>query len=487
MQLYVLEKLLGDNSFSGRASELARFNGLLTKKIASLAVVRGRRRVGKSRLITEFAKNKTFLAFSGLAPEERITAQRQRDEFAIQLSQQTGLPEVSLDDWSKLFLLLADKIKTGRVVVLFDEITWMAHGDASFLPKLKNAWDLHFKKNSKLILVLCGSVSAWIEKNIINSTGFFGRIALEMVVKELPITKCSSMLDNLGFRRSPYEKQVYLNIVGGVPWYLELIDPKLSAEDNIKQLCFAERGMLVNEYQRIFNDLFGHRSVIYQNIVAALTQKALDYTSLSKKIDYPKGSSLLDYIYELKEAGYVQSFNAWDLKSGQLSALNKYRLSDNYLRFYLKYMLPKLESIKAGRLKNIELQQLPGWKTILGLQFENTVLNNRELILQRLNINPSDVLNDGPYFQNKTTRQTGCQIDYMIQTRAKTLFVCEVKFFINSVGTRVITEMEEKLKALSLPRGVSVVPVLIYFGELDEKVVERDYFYQCVNLADFFD
>jgi hypothetical protein len=47
-----------------------------------------------------------------------------------------------------------------------------------FLGKLKNAWDLEFKKNPKLILVLCGSVSTWIEQNIIKNTGFFGRISL---------------------------------------------------------------------------------------------------------------------------------------------------------------------------------------------------------------------------------------------------------------------------------------------------------------------
>ncbi len=168
---------MGKIQFIGRQAESSRLNELTKKKTASLVVIRGRRRIGKSRLAKEFGMQHHFLQFSGLSPESNITAQDQRDEFAQLLAQQTSLPEIKTDDWSKLFLLLHEKTKSNRVVILFDEITWMAHDDATFLAKLKNAWDLYFSFNPKLILILCGSVSAWIEKNIMSSSGFFGRIS----------------------------------------------------------------------------------------------------------------------------------------------------------------------------------------------------------------------------------------------------------------------------------------------------------------------
>ncbi len=158
--------------FIGREYELNKLKGLLNKKTASLVVIRGRRRIGKSRLVAEFAQSLPSYSFSGLAPEPGVTAQDQRNEFALQFSHQTGLPDITLNDWSKLFILLADKVKTGRVILFFDEITWMAQGDPAFLSKLKNAWDLYFSQNPQLILILCGSVSAWIEKNIMHRTGF---------------------------------------------------------------------------------------------------------------------------------------------------------------------------------------------------------------------------------------------------------------------------------------------------------------------------
>ena len=154
--------------FIGRKHELDILHKLFQRKVASLVVMQGRRRIGKSRLIEEFAKNYVFFQFSGLPPTPRTTLESEHREFARQLSIQTGLPEIYADDWSKLFILLSDKAQSGRIVILFDEISWMGSKDPDFLGKLKNAWDLYLKKNPELMLVLCGSVSSWIEKNILS-------------------------------------------------------------------------------------------------------------------------------------------------------------------------------------------------------------------------------------------------------------------------------------------------------------------------------
>lgn len=476
-----------DEKFIGREYELSRLKGLLDKKTASLVVIRGRRRIGKSRLAAEFARPYLFYSFAGLAPEPEVTAQDQRNEFAIQLSQQTGLPEVKLDDWSKLFALLANQVKTGRVIVLFDEITWMAQGDATFLSKLKNAWDLHFSKNSKLILILCGSVSAWIEKNIMQSTGYIGRVSLELVIKELSLFHSNQLLESLGFRHSAYEKMLYLSLTGCIPWYLEQINPKLSAENNIRNLCFEPNALMLKEYKRVFYDLFGKREDIYQKITAALAEKILDYASLAEEINYPTGSALSRYLDELECSGYIKKHYTWKIVTGKKSRLFRYRLSDNYLRFYFKFILPKIYEIDEGKYINIVLESLPGWKSVLGLQFENLVLNNRDLILKSLNINPEEIVADDPYFQRSTIQHKGCQIDYLIQTKTKTLYACEIKFTKKTNSLEIINQMKEKMIALSLPRGFSVVPVLIHFSDDDINEAMQEYFYKIIHVGKFFD
>lgn len=470
--------------FIGRKKELKALNKLLNKVTASLVVIKGRRRIGKSRLIEVFAKDKLFCSFSALAPTKETTAQSQRDEFARQLAAQFGLPGIKSDDWGTLFTLLANQTKSGPVIILIDEITWMGSEDPDFLGKLKIVWDLHFKNNPELILILCGSVSAWIEKNIINSTGFFGRISLKLNLKELSLPECNQLLEAVHFKRSAFEKLMYLSLTGGIPWYIELVDSKSSAEQNIRSLCFKSTGILVEEFDHIFHDLFGRRSGIYKKIVEFLAKGTAEYTAIANGIKYPSGGPLSDYIEELIQSGYISNFCVWDFKSGEETSLCKYRLSDNYLYFYFKYIAPHLRKIMKEQFEDINWTGLPGFETIMGLQFEKLVLNNRPLIHKRLNILPTDIVSDDPYFQNETTKQKACQIDYLIQTRSKTLMVCEIKFSRNEITTKVIGEMQEKLHRLKVPKGFSCCPILICVGGVHSAVVESEFFYDIIHFED---
>src|SRR5260221_14568122 len=80
-------------------------------------------------------------------------------------------------DWSDAFWAVGERVQSGKVLLFFDEISWMGSKDPTFLGKIKNLWDLQLKKNDHLIFIVCGSASAWIEKNILSGTGFVGRIS----------------------------------------------------------------------------------------------------------------------------------------------------------------------------------------------------------------------------------------------------------------------------------------------------------------------
>lgn len=211
--------------FIGRKEELKRLRQLFDKNAASLIVIQGRRRIGKSRLVEEFAKDYTYYQFTGLFPNPNTTEQSQRNEFSRQLSIQTGLPEVYADDWSKLFILLNAKIKQGKIVLLFDEISWMGSKDSDFLGKLKNAWDIYFKKNQSLILILCGSASAWIEKNILSSTRFVGRISSRLTLEELSISESNQFWAGAASHISAYEKLKILSVTGAYQDILRKLKP----------------------------------------------------------------------------------------------------------------------------------------------------------------------------------------------------------------------------------------------------------------------
>ncbi len=467
--------------FIGRKKELESLEKLLKKKQASLVVIKGRRRIGKTRLAEEFRKSFPKAVFiTGLPPEKKTTAQMQRDDFAAQLTRELGIRGIKTEDWGDLFWHLAQAMEKGRVLITLDEINWMGSKDPTFLGKLKSAWDLHFKKNPKLIMILSGSMSAWIERNILGSTGFMGRPSLEITLKELPLSVCNKFWQVHANQVSAYEKFKILAVTGGVPRYLEEIDPSISAEQNLLNLAFSEGGVLFNEFDRIFSDLFSNRSQIYQSIVEKLANGSADFNQLCKALGYERGGVLSNYLNDLVETGYLARDYTWSLKTGVQSKLSHYRLCDNYLRFYVKYILPNKNQIKKGR---VELP--PAWHSIMGIQFENLVLNNFNELDTLLEINPEQIVFDNPFFQRKTAEQRGCQIDYLIQDKFNTLYVCEIKFSKDKIASDVIDEVKNKINRIKVPRNFSIRPVLIVVNGVTDAVIESDYFVKIINFDQF--
>ena len=471
--------------FVGREDELQQLKALFKKKSASFVVVKGRRRIGKSRLLDELSKDKKTYKITGLPPQEKTTKQSQLDNFAKQLSLATGLPEIKIDDWSKMFALLARESKAGQVLIVLDEISWIGSKDPDFLGKLKNAWDDQLKKNPNLILVVCGSVSMWIDDNILNSKAFYGRITWTLELKPLPIHDCNRLLESQGFRGSVYEKLKLLSVTGGVPWYLELMQGNFSADDNIQRQCFSKEGALFGEFDKIFYDIFGKQDKMYKAIVKVLVQGAATYKSIAEKTKYKSSGRLTKYLTDLEKAGFISKDTTWSIKSGHEGKISYYRLSDNYLRFYLKYVLPKYKLISKGQYKKHSLASMSNWDTVIGLQFENLVLGNREKITDYLNIKPEDIIVDNPYVQRQSSTQQGCQIDYLIQTKSKNLYVCEVKFSREKINSKVISSLETKIDRLKAPRGFAVLPVLIHISGISSHIDESDYFYSIIDFSEF--
>jgi len=154
------------------------------------------------------------------------------------------------------------------------------------------------------------------------------------------------------------------------------------------------------------------------------------------------------------------------------------------LRFFLKYIEPNRSKIEKGFFREIHLSSFPGWSSLMGLQIENLVLNNRLIILEQLKIPPDIVINDGVYFQHKTLRNPGCQIDYLIQTKLSELYVVEVKFHKAALDSSVISEVRDKIKRLVQPKNFSIRPVLIHVNGISEAVEESDYFIKIIDLTE---
>lgn len=454
--------------FIGRAKELEALRRLKRKKSASLVCLLGRRRIGKSALIQEFGEEfDRFVEIQGLGPSEFSSNQDQLNHFSYALSEIFNIKKPHFEDWTEAFSELAQLTQKMKTLILLDEISWMGKHDNLFAAKIKSAWDTKWKKNPNLILVLCGSVSAWIEENILKNTAFEGRISLEINLKELSLSDINKFWIDRHYHMGALEKMIVLSVTGGVPKYLEEVLRTSSASENIVQLCFNTNGFLYNEFDKIFKEIFQRRSSTLDKIVRACLLNKFSPTQLAKKLKMDQNSDFTEALHILEISGFLSRDYYFKPDSGMASKLSHLRINDNYLRFYLKMIEPLKMKIEKGGKKIHHLHDLKGFESLMGLQFENLILANRFLIHEKLFVNDSQIISSAPYIQKKTSQtRGGCQIDLLIHTQLDVFFLCEFKCQ-KTISTHVIKDVKKKIDFLKIPKRSALKPVLIYLGDLD--------------------
>ena len=107
------------------------------------------------------------------------------------------------------------------------------------------------------------------------------------------------------------------------------------------------------------------------------------------------------------------------------------------------------------------------------------------MIHNALGIYHQDIIAHNPYRQRATKSQSGCQIDYLIQTRFNTLYVCEIKYSKDAIQKTVIDEVQQKIKALAVTRNFSIRPVLIHCNSVSEAIEESGFFAKIIDFSQF--
>lgn len=470
--------------FLGREQELRSLGELLEKQTASLVACRGRRRIGKSTLFKEFARREKlrFIMIEGLGPRKGQTDADQLRNFGERLMAQTkGRSRRLPTTWMEAFQELGERIpRKERTLVLLDEISWMGRHNPDFPGLLKNGWDDYLKQHNNLILAVCGSVSAWIRKNLLDSATFGGRFSRDIVLKELPLNLCARFW---GPRRDDLQSRDLidvLSVTGGVPRYLEEINPALSASENVRRMCFAPDGPLFKDFSAVFSEVFGENAKVKGDILRTLTGKSLTLCEISEALGVQRGGSLTENLDELAEAGFIAKDTVLNPKTWKRSRAVRYRLCDNYARFYLKYIEPSIDEIKDGKFEFEQISELKNWQTIMGLAFENLVLNHVLDFKESLHLAGAQIRAAAPFYK---PGKDGVQIDLLIQTD-EAMYIVEVKRR-KTIDAGIIDDVKKKLRAIRKPRGVSIRKGVIYEGELSPAVRRSGYFDALVNIESF--
>jgi len=427
--------------FVGRISELETLRTKDRLGRARLIAIYGRRRIGKTSLIEKAFENETIWKFEGL---EGASSKKQLHHFLFLLSKYSEDPSVSSISsgmgWEEALSLLAQKAKGRKLVIFFDEFQWMASMRSGLVSIFKWAWDNHFSHLDNCNFVLCGSISSFIVKRVIRSKALYGRINLEMNLKPFSLAETH---DFFGAKWKNEEIMELYMAIGGVPRYLQEIDPAKSVVQNLERLAFSQHGFFFNEYQRLFVSHFS-KNHTYEKILKLLAaNRILSIPELAGKLKLKTGGTLTELVNDLALAGFVEKFHPVD--KGSNGRLTHLRIQDEFLHFYYCFVEPRLSSIEQGTVKTFEILTGSIYEQWRGYALERLCLKHKVNIAKALGFHGIRY-EAGAWY--KSTGDTGTQIDLLFKRADRIMTVCEIKNR-QKLSLELITQFEKKTDFLS--------------------------------------
>jgi uncharacterized protein len=463
--------------FVGRAAELRSLEGFLSKPDPAVAVIYGRRRIGKSLLIQQALAGRPALTFEGL---ENRPKKEQIAAFLFQLARQSRPADAGHDtrSWRECLIRLLPVLAHGPACIVLDEFQWLANYRREMVADLKLVWEQYLAKVPGVKLILCGSIASFMTTKVVRSSALYGRTDLEIPLQEFQLGEAQQLLSGLGLDEV-VEACLYF---GGVPKYLELVRDYPSVRAAVDALAFRENGYFLEEYDRIFTSHFG-RNPDFRKIVAALAAcpQGLFRQELARAAGVAVGGLLSEHLADLEAAGFLSSVVPLDKGPG--SRLIKYYLSDPYLRFYFAFIRPQLKKIRLGTHPDLlaRLTQTGRFHAWRGKAFEQLCIGHARRLAEILGFAGIDFA-CGPYFRAPSREEPGLQIDLLFQRADNVLTLCEMKCSVAPIGMGVVNEVEQKAALLqqAFP-SKTIQRVLVVHGEPSRDLVRAGYFYRIIR------
>jgi hypothetical protein len=388
---------------------------------SEFVAVYGRRRVGKTFLVKSLFEDKFTFYATGLLGG---TKAEQLANFSNELKNygETNLPAASTwrEAFDRLCLLIEKAPEKQKKIVFLDEIPWMATAKSGFLPALDYFWNRGVSARGDVLLIVCGSATSWIIKNIVDSTGgLHNRLTRQILLMPFTLRECEMLLRQNGIPLTRYQVAEAYMIFGGVPYYLSLMRSDLSLYQNVDALYFRESAPLANEYRNLFASLFknaeGHIKVV---TALADRKKGLTREDILKITRIPEGGGLTKIIDELVCCGFVRKYLAFGKKEKD----RLHQLTDPFTFFHLRFGRRREAFSENFWMQFSVTPEHSAWS---GYAFEQVCLLHIPQIKKRLGI--SGVLTEA-FSWRSAVSTPGAQIDLVLDRGDRIINLCEIKF-----------------------------------------------------------
>ena len=405
----------------GRTNEVALLNKYASSNKPEFVAVYGRRRVGKTFLITQTLESQMIFETSGVIMGEK------EDQFAAfyQSLRKIGYEGPTLTNWMEAFFtleqLLTPRIKDGkRHIIFIDELPCFDTQGGRFVVALGHFWNTFMSRHDNLMLIVCGSATSWMVDNIVdNKGGLHNRITHALYLQPFSLAQCELFCKACHITWDRLSMLQAYMVFGGIPYYLSLIEPSESLTMAIDRLLFAKKGELHNEYKRLFASLFKHPEP-YLAIVNTLAEHRYGLTrnEIASVMKISDGGKLTKQLENLEKCDFISYYRTKTKNINKNGGI--YMLSDFFTQFNHSFMENETdEQFWAHNLRS------PKINTYFGLSYERVCMAHIPQIKKAIGI---DQIGTEYYSWRSNDPNQRAQVDLIIERADRIINLCEIKY-----------------------------------------------------------
>lgn len=330
--------------FIGRKEELEELTRLYSSSKFEFGYVYGQRRIGKTTLVDEFAKNKKSLIFFAADSDDTTI----RSDFSRAIADKVGLAGVNYNTWDDFFLAVSNYFGEDNGVMVIDEypnILLTRDGKrkrTDFVSKLQNSIDRLFSKQ-KFLLILTGSNVSFMEKEVKDTKApLYQRNTFELLLSKLEWDDALKMLDGV----DDNDKIKTLCLTDTFPFYISNIDTKLSFEENLERLFFTKTALFTNDPSSLLSSEIV-TSGLYSGIMRNISSGCNTVSELALVL-HTDTATISTYLEKLIENKVISKHYVFKSKRNTY-----YKIIDRMMAFYFRFIASNAEAIKLGYGKAI--------------------------------------------------------------------------------------------------------------------------------------
>lgn len=438
--------------FINRKAELDQLERLYNSDHAELFVLYGRRRVGKTELLRAFCTDKSHLFFIATlsSDNEQLATFSQQVYGLIHSNVPAGF---SYPTWEAAFQALAELPMNPRPVVVMDEFTYLISGNKAIPSILQKVWDEKLK-NSRLMLVLCGSYIGMMETEVLGyKAPLYGRRTASLLLRPLDLPSSSLFFPNY----SPENQFLAWAILGGMPYYLRTFSENQDVFSNIRQhILDSQTGSLFSEPRLLLmEELREPRN--YFSILRSIAQGRTRLNEITQASGINEPTSVARYLDILQQMHLITRRIPATENRPEKSKKGIYQIDDHFLRFWFRYVHPNQSSLDLGLTDAILEQRIkPDFVHFSATAFEEAAQAHIARIAKmgELSFLPEQI---GGWWDRDA------EIDLLaISQTEKAALVGECKWSINPVGTNILEELKQKSQVLIKKYGIQKLQFALF-------------------------